>query len=209
MSPKDSPLGGQLPSLTFYDVISKICSSMRAYGCLKHVQERVEKDGSGSGTTMNLALNPWNNTMDTATEFRVFVPSPAACGILEPRINNFKISAISQYKWHSILNLPFDSTLQWVTDRVTEEGLDILADIITYMAADLIIYARWLLLKYGFTFDVAFRQDGKVQLIKLNPFGAMSVCGHVSSIGSLMGDCCMDWRRLSSRWCWKMRSRSC
>jgi hypothetical protein len=34
MSPKDSPFGGDLPSSTFNDIITKICSSMRAYGCL-------------------------------------------------------------------------------------------------------------------------------------------------------------------------------
>ncbi|KAF1921710.1 hypothetical protein BDU57DRAFT_489752 [Ampelomyces quisqualis] len=119
MSPKDSPLGGQLPCSTFPDVISKICSSMRAYGCIKHAQELVERDGSSSGTKMNLILNPWNDAMDATTEFRVFVPPPAARGV--PML--------------------------------------------------------WLLLKHGFTFDIALRPDGKVQLIELNPFGAMSVCG--------------------------------
>jgi hypothetical protein len=31
---KDSPLGGTVPSSTLHDIVTKTCSSMRAYGCL-------------------------------------------------------------------------------------------------------------------------------------------------------------------------------
>jgi hypothetical protein len=34
-----------------------------------------------------------------------------------------------------------------------------------------------LLLKYGLSFDVALQKDGSVQLVEINPFGALSGCG--------------------------------
>ncbi|KAH6028547.1 hypothetical protein HBI54_229090 [Parastagonospora nodorum] len=34
-----------------------------------------------------------------------------------------------------------------------------------------------MLLRYGFSFDVVLQDDGSVQLVELNPFGAMSGCG--------------------------------
>mgnify|MGYP004501280199 CR=1 FL=1 len=33
------------------------------------------------------------------------------------------------------------------------------------------------LFKYGFSFDVALRHNGMVQLVEVNPFGALSGCG--------------------------------
>ena len=42
MSPKDSPMGGKLRLLTLEDVVKKLCSSMRAYGCL--VREKEDAD---------------------------------------------------------------------------------------------------------------------------------------------------------------------
>lgn len=49
LSPKDSPLGHHLPSRNFSDVVTKICSSMRAYGCLQRASEEVEEKGSEIG----------------------------------------------------------------------------------------------------------------------------------------------------------------
>ena len=34
-----------------------------------------------------------------------------------------------------------------------------------------------LLLKHGFSFDVALERHGSVQLVEINPFGALSGCG--------------------------------
>jgi hypothetical protein len=70
-----------------------------------------------------LILNLWNDEMDPAKEFRVFVPPPAARGIAEPHIDDLEISGISQYRWHQTLQIT------------------------------------------------------PVQLIEMNPFGAMSGCG--------------------------------
>lgn len=92
MSPKDSPLGGTLPSCTFEDVVSKICSSMRAYGCLQRKKDDAEKEGRG--VQIKFVLHPWDEGMDPKREFRVFVPPPAARGGSE----RFRVGAVSQYR---------------------------------------------------------------------------------------------------------------
>ncbi|KAF2121333.1 hypothetical protein BDV96DRAFT_667972 [Lophiotrema nucula] len=76
MSPKDSPLGGKLPSSTMRDVVTKLCSSMRAQGCLD--REIGDAEREGRDIEIKLVLNLWNEEIDAAQEFRVFVPPPAA-----------------------------------------------------------------------------------------------------------------------------------
>jgi hypothetical protein len=58
MSPKDSPFGGDLPSSTFNDIITKICSSMRACGCMQSAKQNAERDGDVFGPKIQLILNP-------------------------------------------------------------------------------------------------------------------------------------------------------
>jgi len=76
MSPKDSQLGGADPASTLTDVIRKICSSMRAHGCLQSAKHDADRDDTA--VVMQLILNPWDPTMDPAKEFRVFVPPPVS-----------------------------------------------------------------------------------------------------------------------------------
>lgn len=149
MSPKDSPLGGHLPSSSLSEVITKICSSMRAYG------EYMDGHGRDSGPKTQLILNPWNDKMDAATEFRVFIPPPAARGVSNPNTTDFRVSGISQYKWHSPLKLPFDAPVIWVTDRVWKGARDMLASIADYMCTALEADIEDLLLRHGFSFDIA------------------------------------------------------
>jgi hypothetical protein len=177
MSPKDSPLGGSLPSFTFHDIITKICWSMRAYGCFQSVKEDAEEGEDEQGLKMQFILNPWNAGMDPAKEFRVFVPPPAARGIRKPRIEDFTPSAISQYKWHSVLKLPSGLTVQQVTDRGLEGARSTILDIVAYMATTPDATPRNLLLTHGFSFDIALQDEGSVQIVEFNPFGAMSGCG--------------------------------
>jgi hypothetical protein len=177
MSPKDSPLGGTLPSSTFRDVVTKICSSMRAYGCLQSAKEDVERKGTGQGLKVQLFLNPWNEEMDTAKEFRVFVPPPAARGVREPTVEDLRVSAISQYRWHSVFQQPYGFSLEHIVDCVLKGSRDVLMDIVAYMEAEFDSKMRNSLLKYGFSFDVALQPDGSLHMVEINPFGAMSVCG--------------------------------
>jgi hypothetical protein len=48
MSPKDSPLSGNDPVSTLADVLVKICSSMRAHGCLQSAKEDADRSGEKS-----------------------------------------------------------------------------------------------------------------------------------------------------------------
>ncbi|KAH5830456.1 hypothetical protein HBI94_042160 [Parastagonospora nodorum] len=118
MSPKDSPLGGDRPSTTIQEVITKIASSMRAYGNLQWATQAEERPWGENRANVQLILNPWNDKMDPAREFRVFVPPPFGA---------------QRKRWR----LPYQCD----------------------------------------HFDVVLQDDGSVQLVELNPFGAMSGCG--------------------------------
>jgi hypothetical protein len=126
---------------------------------------------------MQLILNPWDSTMDPAKEFRIFVPPPAARGTINPRVNNFTISAISQYRWHHAFSEPFNLPVEKVVHHVSEGARKTLADLVEFIATDLETEMMDLLLEYGFSFDVVLKEDGRVQLVEINPFSAMSGCG--------------------------------
>jgi hypothetical protein len=175
MSPKDSTLIGNGPISTFADVVVKICSSMRAHGCLQRAKK--DADEAGEVVTTQLILNPWDESMDPAKEFRVFVPPPAALGNLQPHVNDLRISAISQYRWHHAFTAPFDLTVQEVVDCVAEGAQRMLTELVAYIATELDASMREAVLKYGFSFDVVLKEGREVELVEINPFGAMSGCG--------------------------------
>lgn len=52
-----------------------------------------------------------------------------------------------------------------------------LADIVVYIASKMETNVQNLLLEQGFSFDIALQENGSVQLIDMNLFGAMSGCG--------------------------------
>jgi hypothetical protein len=175
MSPKDSPMGGKLPSSTVEEVITRICSSMRAYGCLTREFEDAKKDDREM--QIKLVLNPWDEAMDPGKEFRVFVPPPAAKTGREADATEFAISAISQYRWPMVFEAPWGLDLQQTVDLVDTGAKTVLTDIVAYTRRELSKDMTRLLLEYGFSFDVALQQDGSVQLVEINPFGALSGCG--------------------------------
>jgi hypothetical protein len=150
---------------------------MRAHGCLQDASARKTDGNSGKTQQLNLVLNPWNDEMDTASEFRVFVPPPAARGITNAHTGALRVSGVSQYKWHDVLSLPFEMSVEEVVERVSSGAKGMLARIAEYISAELEADIVDLLLRYGFSFDVALREDGNVQLVEINPFGAMSGCG--------------------------------
>jgi hypothetical protein len=127
---------------------------------------------------VQLISNPWNDRMDPAREFRVFVPPPAVpTHHLGEVSDNFRISAISQYRWHRPLQPPPGFTIEQVVERVALGAWDVLAQINHYVLRSFPLESKAVLLRYGFSFDVALQDDGTVQLVELNPFGAMSGCG--------------------------------
>ncbi|KAI4681793.1 uncharacterized protein J4E84_007389 [Alternaria hordeiaustralica] len=175
MSPKDSPMGGKLPSSTCEDVITKICSSMRAYGCLTREFEDAKKEEREM--EIKLVLNPWDEGMDPAKEFRVFVPPPAAKTGREALAAQFGVSAISQYRWPMGFEAPWGFDLQRTVELVHVGAEKVLGEIVAYAEGELSEEIMGLLLRYGFSYDVALQKDGSVQLVEINPFGALSGCG--------------------------------
>jgi hypothetical protein len=174
MSPKDSPMGGKLPSSTIHEVVTRICTSMRAYGCL--TREFDDAKTEDREMQIKLVLNPWNEGMDPDKEFRVFVPPPAAKNTRKPHATEFAISAISQYRWPKAFQAPWGFDLQQTVDLVSLGAMKVLEDIVAY-TKELSEEITELLLRYGFSFDVTLQRNGGVQLVELNPFGALSGCG--------------------------------
>lgn len=174
MSPKDSPVVPG-PVRSTKDLITKLASSMRAYGALhRELQDATEE---GRKITMTGVLNPWNANMDPAFEFRVFVPPPAARQVEDPTLTELEISAISQYRWHSPFTGVVGATIAQTADKVYDGALTILREIIEYANRSLSQDIRALLIKHGFSFDVTLQKGNEVQLVELNPFGALSGCG--------------------------------
>lgn len=175
MSPKDSPFGCGGPCLSFEDVVVRLCSSMRAWGCLQREKEGAERDGRE--VRMQVVLNPWDADMDSASEFRVFVPPPLAAGAKEGGVAGLRVSAVSQYCWHSPFAFPCGFALERTAGLVCAGADAVLVDIRAFAEDEMSEEVRGLLLRYGFSFDVALQQDGSVQLVEANPFGALSGCG--------------------------------
>lgn len=174
MSPKDSPFGGKEPSSTFEDVIVKLCSSMRAWNCLQN--ERANAEAQKRELKIDLVLNPWDSEMDAGREFRVFVPPPAARGA-EEEVGKLRVSVISQYKWPFPFACPFGLDIEQAADLVCAGADAVMNDIRAFVQDTISEQIRQLLIKHGFSFDVALQPDGTVQLVEVNPFGALSGCG--------------------------------
>jgi hypothetical protein len=177
MSPKDSPLGGNEPTTTIREVITKLASSSRAYGCLQRAEKLEERPYDENRQNVQLILNPWNDKMDEGREFRVFFPPPAACAVRLNQSSDCRIGAISQYRWHKPLQPPRGFTIERVVRCVEKGAWKVLFDLIKYELPSFPLENKFMLLRHGFTFDVALQDDGSVQLLELNPFGAMSGCG--------------------------------
>ncbi|KAF2729400.1 hypothetical protein EJ04DRAFT_515956 [Polyplosphaeria fusca] len=172
MSPKDSPLSGNLPCTTMHDVVSKIGSSMRAHGCLQREKEDAERECRH--VSIKLILNRWNEQIDAGQEFRVFVPPPAACGG-----DAFEISAISQYQWHSPFEARYGLSVEETLETVHAGAKKLLAEIEQFVKGETNDGSCiWeLLVKHGLTFDLWLKGPDDARLIEINPFGALSGCG--------------------------------
>ena len=149
-SPKDSPLIPG-PVTSAEEVVLKIISSRRAMEALRVLE---------AGQMESVILMPWDDGMDPGREFRCFVPPSSGQG---------RVTAISQYRWHE----PFSGWDRVDAERLVEQAAEILGMIERHGEKTGFIED---LRKFGFTFDVAAVGD-EVQLIEVNPFGAMSGCG--------------------------------
>lgn len=149
---------GQGPVKNVQDLWTRLATSLRGTAGIKALRLNDEN------APVYLYLFPWNTSMDIRLEYRVFC---APCG--------GRISAISQYKWHSPWSHGTQevSTQERVLRRVLERAEAIHAQIMTHSAMTDCLRER------GFSFDVLDEDEegGEIRLIELNHFGAMSGCG--------------------------------
>ncbi|KAF2014425.1 hypothetical protein BU24DRAFT_481867 [Aaosphaeria arxii CBS 175.79] len=163
MSTKDSAFPD--PSVqSLHDIIKRICTSHRGCDSLKH-----ELATSG---TMELILNPWDETIHAEFEYRCFVPPPAARGVENATAQDFRLTGIAQYRWFKPLSLPDGMSVEELANKVTEGAKAVLDDIVTYATKEIDPEVLQMLVTSGFVFDVFIRDGKRVELIELNPFGA-------------------------------------
>lgn len=149
---------------TAADIIDRVCTSLRAAQALQDIIE----DERDPFQKANIFLVPFNAAMDPSREFRVFCP---------PLIG--RIAAISQYRWHrpvAVKDLEFEDHTKR-GERIYEASVNIYAQITRYAERLEDVSVMEKMGTQGFTFDVLETPTGDIQLVEINPFGAMSGCG--------------------------------
>ncbi|KAJ6562824.1 hypothetical protein DFH09DRAFT_490566 [Mycena vulgaris] len=161
-SPKDSPLNAPLTSPSA--VVAQLAMSQRSHNALS--------DALALDSPIHIYFMPWDETMDTRREHRVFC---APTSEYNPRPN--RVTAVSQYSWHK------PSLLAELPREQIEAEMNHLLEGIERIHGEIIAYSvkndtKESLDKEGFVFDVYVHTSiGEVQLLELNPFGIASGCG--------------------------------
>ena len=118
-------------------------------------------------------LFPWREDIRTELEYRVYCPPPLAESDNPGKSAEAKISAISQYNWHTPwYHAASESKYKGLTQALLKSCRDLHQKIVTSPAFTERLKSR------GFVFNVV--EDPcthDVQLIELNGFGAMTGCG--------------------------------
>ena len=158
-STKDGSLGTR-PVVSLDDILTSLYTSERAIAALKDI---------AAGTTLGparLFLLPYNSSMDQAREFRVFCPPTRE-----------RITAISQYRWFQPFYIRDVDKAKRAVERIREGATRIHRQILEHAEGLPDKRVKEKLRSEGFVFDVFETEGGEVQLIEINPFGAMSGCG--------------------------------
>ncbi|KAJ6519308.1 hypothetical protein C8R45DRAFT_950953 [Mycena sanguinolenta] len=161
-SPKDSHIKGPLTSAQA--VVEQLATSHRSRHALK---EALSED-----SPVRVYLMPWDDTMDTRREYRVFCAPTSA---YHPRPS--RVTAVSQYSWHK------RSLLADLPPAQLEAEMAHLLEGITHIHAEIIAHSlqngmNALLNRDGFVFDVYLHPGTReVQLLELDPFGVRANCG--------------------------------
>jgi hypothetical protein len=163
-SPKDSPLDAPLTSPSA--VVAQLATSQRSHNSLS--------DALALDSPIHIYFMPWDETMDTRREYRVFC---APTSDYNPRPN--RVTAVSQYSWHK------PSLLAELPREQLENEMNHLLEGIARIHGEIMVYSvengtKESFDKEGFVFDVYVHRDagmGEVQLLELNPFGIASGCG--------------------------------
>lgn len=150
---KDALIGeGPVKSTT--DLWTRLATSARGMTGLKDLRK--------AGMPINMYLFPWDETLRTDLEYRVFCPPDMG-----------KIAAISQYEWHARwYHADVKEEHESIPDRLLNSCKRLHQKIVAHPAMTEVLGSR------GFVFDVVVdpvNQD--VRLIELNDFGALSGCG--------------------------------
>ena len=135
---------------------------------------KKEKQAGAKAASIDLYLIRFNPHITSAHEYRVFCPPPSLA-----------ISAVSQYRWFSPFYLTSPTRIPAAVDRIFAGIQKIHAQILESEAFGEL---EGVLREEGFTFDVWDSDRGEsddekamwgtgVQLVEVNPFGAMSGCG--------------------------------
>lgn len=157
VSPKDAIDAGK-PIKTISDLIIRLMSSGRLHNAYVRAQSMCR-------FRFQLHLLPWDESITTLHEFRVFVPATQ------------RITAISQYSWHR----PFPESLVPYIQDIVEQADGILKDILEFSQT---MKNKSIAQGQPFTFDVHWRaKEKKCELIELNGFGALE----------LTGSCLFNW----------------
>jgi hypothetical protein len=114
--------------------------------------------------------------MDRGKEFRCFVPPAIAAG-LQATVDKLRLSAVSQYRWPFEFSHANDFPIHKIAEAVVSGATTLLEDMKEYITSSMDVHIGDSLVKHGFTFDVVVQKIASVQLVEVNPFGAMSGCG--------------------------------
>ena len=158
-SAKDGSLGTR-PVTSLDDVLTALYTSKRAVAELRDIIA-----GSNSRPA-RLFLLPYNDGMKAAREFRVFCPPVRE-----------RVTAISQYRWFEPFYVRDAHEAGPTAERVWKGATRIHKQILEYAERLSSTNVKKKLRSEGFVFDVFETERGEVQLIEINPFGAMSGCG--------------------------------
>ena len=148
VSAKDG-VDGMRPKYSLMDILLTLTTSLRASTAMRHQLDKLQP--------IQLYLLPFNKSMDTSREFRVFCPPGG------------HIAAISQYKW-------FRGTT-WTNQEIQHIGKG--AQQIHHLIMSQENTTRDEIRKTGFVFDMLYTpwHSHVFQLVELNPFGALTGCG--------------------------------
>ena len=158
-SAKDGSLGTK-PIKSLDDVLAALYTSKRATTELK------EMIAEPSSRPARLFLLLYTDRMDPAREYRVFCP---------PRKE--RITAISQYRWFEPFYIRDAKGAERAADKIWKGALRIHEQILQHAEGLCNANVKEKLRSEGFVFDVFEGDANDVQLIEINPFGAMSGCG--------------------------------
>lgn len=173
-SPKDSPT--KMPVTSAKQLVRMLATSMRARA---EVELKLQE-----GSEIIVFLRPWDEQMRKGIEFRCFIPPLAVHAAksqerAEAAQVGWTLSAMSQYTWHQ--PFPTTSTTKFSAPEIIQTALDgakrCMADVIDTAGE---VGTLGELEKWGFILDIVVKLQGferEVQLVEINPFGAVSGCG--------------------------------